>query len=216
MHVVSVTGRRNHQRLRDISTSPEPVLGHIELSPNHFPSLDSHAPSVTPPRQFSPSSFSPPPPPIANTDTTITTTTSFIAVNNGNGIQQQDEEEEHATTDNITGQRSSSGQSESMKITQEKTLFGMIIGSRNGAGSPSAKEGLTHSEVAADEERRNRLSSHTSNSSTPKNSPKVKKHKVKLGAHFRNSTYHKGRWIRRMFVAMSRACPKTMIERDLK
>lgn len=190
VQVVSITGsRRNHQRVRDISVSPEPVLGHIELSPNHFPSLDSHAPSATPPSQSSPSSFSPPPPPVTSTDTANTTTTSFIAVTNGNSIQQQSKEEEHPTTDNITGQRSSPGQLESTKITQEKTLFGVIVGSRNGAGSPSEKEGLTHSELAADQERRNRRSSnHTSTSSTPKNSPKIKKHKIKIGAHFRNST----------------------------
>lgn len=199
VRVVSITSRQNN-RLRS-SKSPDPVLGHIELSPNHLPlSLESHASSsATPPRHLSPS-VSPPPQPVTNTDTNSTATTSFIAMGNGTQELQNIERDHHvssssSTTDNITGQRSSSKKPEPSKQSQEKTLFGVIVKdrvSRSGAESPSGEgraggRGLTHAEVVAEQEKRNnRRSSHTSTSSTPKNSPKVnKKHKIKLG-HFRN------------------------------
>lgn len=76
-----------------------------------------------------------------------------------------------------------------VKKTQDKTLFGVIVSTTQN-GSSAKKEGLTQGEVLEEEERRNsRHSNHTSASSTPKSSPRVKKHKLKIGA-FRNSELH--------------------------
>ena len=113
----------------------------------------------------------------------------MVATSNGT----PNKEVKSTTTDNITGQRSLPEQPETgaaKQHSQEKTLFGVIV--QNGARSPSGgddKQGLTHAEVVAEQERRSRHSNHTSASSTPKSSPKIKKQKLKLGAHFRNSEF---------------------------
>ena len=77
---------------------------------------------------------------------------------------------------------------ENRKNSQEKTLFGIIVQNSQNGTQASEKAGLSHAEVVENDEKRwRRHSNHTSASSTPKNSPKVKKQKFKLGSHFRNS-----------------------------
>jgi hypothetical protein len=119
----------------------------------------------------------PPPEPIATSATATVATT--VADSNDSRGGGEDE------TDIITGQQKLSPDEKQ----SGKTLFGVIVpGSRNGT-EEGRKKGLTHAEVLADQEARVRRHSSqtTSSSSTPKNSPKVKKHKLKITTHFRNS-----------------------------
>ena len=170
---------------------------HSSTSSSSSPAPPGHAASPSP-------SLSPTPPPTGPQPQALvveqpnTATTSFIAATTGSsthdssgnlGSSHGQGEAKKPPSDIDTGLAKSSPTEERRK-SQEKTIFGIIIpGSQNGIRSPE-RNGLSRAEVAESVEmRRKSLSNHTSASSTPKNSPKVKKRKNKLGGHFRSSKF---------------------------
>ncbi len=171
--IISISGRRKNKVRNVSSTSPEPI-GTIELSPSH-PLISPQHPSSS-----SSASFSPPPPSITAVPTT-TTTTSFIANSYSSTAVEP--------KDTLTGQ----AESPDHKQLQAKKLFGVIrpTGSSRDGTPNISKRGLSLDDLLDDQERRGqRLSNHTSTSSTPKNSPRMmKQHKIKLNGHSRNGEW---------------------------